>query len=92
MIDISGIPKHVVLARLYAKSIPLGMGRFHFIPNDLPKAEAEDLVSKYSYFDYLHGRVMKVDISDDELDPYLYDRDNGNGAAEKALSCKVSWE
>ena len=38
------------------------------------------------YFDYLHGRVMKVDLSRDNLDPRLYDRDNGPGAAAIALS------
>lgn len=37
-------------------------------------------------FDYLHGRVMKVDIGGDELDPRLYDRDNGQGAAFAAIA------
>jgi hypothetical protein len=37
------------------------------------------------YFDYLRGRVMKVDITGDELDPWGFDRDNGEGAAERAL-------
>jgi len=36
-------------------------------------------------FDYLRGRVMKVDIGGDELDPRLYDRDNGFGAADDAV-------
>lgn len=36
---------------------------------------------KEVYFDYLHGRVMKVDIGGPTLDPWLYDRDNGAGAA-----------
>ena len=38
-----------------------------------------------NYFDYLQGRVMKVRIQGDELDPRLYDRDNGEGAAEQAI-------
>lgn len=37
-------------------------------------------------FDYLHGRVMKVDIGGDTLYPRLFDRDNGNGAAARALA------
>lgn len=37
------------------------------------------------YFDYLYGRVMKVNITHDEFDPWLYDRDNGNGAAQRAI-------
>lgn len=36
-------------------------------------------------FDYLNGRVMKVSLSGDEFDPWGYDRDNGQGAAERAL-------
>ena len=38
------------------------------------------------YFDYLNGRVMKIDLSEDMLDPWLYDRDNGEGAAARALT------
>lgn len=38
------------------------------------------------YFDYLHGRVLKVKLGGDEFDEYLYDRDNGAGAAERAIS------
>jgi hypothetical protein len=37
------------------------------------------------YFDYLAGRVMKVNIEGDEFNPSLYDRDNGEGAAAKAI-------
>ena len=37
------------------------------------------------YFDHLHGRVMKVDINGDEFDPRLFDRNNGEGSAEKAI-------
>lgn len=33
------------------------------------------------YFDYLKGRVMKVDLSGDDLNTTLYNRDNGEGAA-----------
>jgi hypothetical protein len=40
---------------------------------------------KRMYFDYVNGRVMKVEIGGDTLDPRLYDRDNGQGAAARAL-------
>lgn len=36
-------------------------------------------------FDYLKGRVMKVDLSGDEFDESLYDRDLGKGAAARAI-------
>ena len=38
------------------------------------------------YFDYVKGRVMKVDITGDELNPWGFDRDNGEGAAERAIA------
>lgn len=38
------------------------------------------------YFDYIHGRVMKVNLSGDSLDPIFYDRDNGPGAAAAAIA------
>ena len=54
----------------------------------MTEAEAQELLdSGQTYFDYLKGRVMKIDLSgDSELDPRLYDRDNGAGAAERAIA------
>lgn len=40
------------------------------------------------YFDYLHGKVMKIKIpttGEGEIDPWGYDRDNGPGAAARAI-------
>ena len=37
------------------------------------------------YFDYLEGHVIKCDITNDEFDERLYDRDCGEGAATKAI-------
>ena len=43
-------------------------------------------MARQSYFDYLKGRVMKVDLSEDDgFEEWLYDRDNGEGAAQSAL-------
>ena len=36
-------------------------------------------------FDYLNGRVMKIDLSGDELDTRLYNRDNGVDSAENVI-------
>jgi hypothetical protein len=47
--------------------------------------EARELISECSRFDYLKGRVMKVDLGGDELRTALYNRDNGPNAAESAL-------
>jgi hypothetical protein len=85
MINISKLNKSEVLQKLYNASQPLGLGTLHFTPEDLTKEEAEELLKEQTYFDYLKGRVMKVNLGGDELDPWLYDRDNGQGAAAKAL-------
>jgi len=81
--------KAAALAALYNRSKPLGMGHLHYKPEPMTEEEAQKLIddggSGRIYFDYLHGRVMKVDLSGDELDPWLYDRDNGVGAAERAI-------
>ena len=85
MIDISEMNKAEVLAKLYNASRPLGMGLLHFTPEPMGVEEAQQLLEEETYFDYLNGRVMKVDLSKDTLDPWLYDRDNGQGAAASAL-------
>jgi hypothetical protein len=46
--------------------------------------EADD--AKRLRFDYLHGRVMKVDLSGDTLRTALYNRDIGHGAAERIVA------
>lgn len=87
MVDIKGLNKSEVLAALYNNSKPLGLGFLHFDAKDMTVAEAEELLKQTTYFDYLKGRVMKVDLShDDSFEERLYDRDNGNGAAEKVIS------
>lgn len=86
MIDLTKHDKGEVLAALYNNSRPQGMGFLHSDDVPLTKNEAWDLLDQSTYFDYLKGRVMKIDLSGDELNPALYDRDNGEGAAERAIS------
>ncbi len=85
MIDIGGLDKRKVLKALYDNSKPQGMGFLHFINRDMTLDEAEGLLAQGSYFDYLNGRVMKVDLSKNQMNPGLYDRDLGPGAAERAI-------
>lgn len=87
MIDIRGIDKATLVAALFNNSKPVGLGFFAAKSNT--KMTAED-AQKYldkgqTYFDYLEGRVMKIDVSGDEMDPWGYDRDNGQGAANKVV-------
>jgi hypothetical protein len=48
--------------------------------------EARALLREQKRFDYVHGRCMKVDLSGKDLDPYLYDRNNGEGAARRIIA------
>jgi hypothetical protein len=86
MIDIKGLSKAKVLAELYNNSQPLGLGFLHYDPLPMSEDEAAKLLEQSTYFDYLKGRVMKVDLSKSEFDPRLYDIDNGQGAAERVVN------
>ena len=86
MIDISKVSKAQVLATLYNSSKPQGFGLLHYTPEDMSVETAQSLLDDGCvYFDYVQGRVMKIDLKGTTLDPRLYDRDNGEGAAQAAL-------
>ena len=85
MIDISELSKAQVLAALYNNSQPLGLGFLHYEAEPMTETQAAELLKQSTYFDYLKGRVMKVDLSKDHFDPWLYDRDNGQGAAARVI-------
>lgn len=90
-IDISGIDKAAVLAALYNASKQQRMGFLHQRgASPMTTHEARQELENGSDFDYLHGRVMKVSLNKDTLDPYGYDRDNGPGAATRALEHLLS--
>ena len=84
-INIKGMDKAEVLIKLYNASKPQGMGFLMPWQNELTKEQAIKLLSEGTYFDYLYGRVLKINLSGDTLNTVLYDRDNGPGAAAKAL-------
>jgi len=87
-IDISGLDKAEVLAALFNASHQQGGGLFnHRGSASMTVDDARQYTDKddRQYYDYLRGRVMKVDLSKDELKTRLYDRDNGQGAAARAL-------
>lgn len=84
MIFIGDLNKADVLAALYNAAKPLGMGFLHYNPKPMTRKEAEEELKQSSYFDYLNGRVMKIEI-DNQIDPSCYDRDNGIGTAERVI-------
>jgi len=88
MIDISNHSKAKVLAALYNNSKVQGLGFLQAVSGDMSEEEAHNILraTPGMQFDYLKGRVMKVNLSGNQFDPRLYDRDNGEGAAERAIS------
>ena len=86
-IDIKGLNKAEVLAALYNASKQQGIGVMDARGQAQMTVEsAAELLKRTTYFDYLYGRVMKIDLSGDEMRTSSYDRDNGPGAAERAIS------
>ena len=86
MVNIEGLNKADVLAALYNASRPQGMGFLNYDPAPMSRETAQNNLDKTTYFDYLGGRVMKVDLAGDaEFRESLYDRDNGEGAAQRAI-------
>lgn len=85
--DISKLSKPKVLAALFNAAKPLGMGFMHYRPEHvMDEKEAAKLLANNTYFDYHEGRLMKVSVDGDELSTLLYNRDNGENAAENAIS------
>lgn len=100
MIDITGIDKAALLAELHNGSRAMGMGALHDISRDMTTEEARVIITagddrrrmfpgagikRELYFDYVQGRPLKADLSGDEFNPALYDRDNGQGAGAAAV-------
>jgi hypothetical protein len=85
-IYIGDLDKAEVLRVLYNHAKPLGYGFLHFTHEPMSIDEARELLPQ-EYFDYVHGRVMKVRLSLDAeyFDAWVYDRDNGMGAAQRAV-------
>lgn len=86
MVNIKGLDKARVLKALYDHSHIQGAGFLQAVPDGVVTVEhCAMLLGSQTYFDYLHGRVLKVELSGDEFDERLYDRDCGEGAAQRAV-------
>lgn len=84
--NISKYDKAEILAALFNVAKPLGLGVFHFRPAPMTKEIAKEILKGGSDFDYIQGRVMKINLSGNELDTRLYNRDNGKDAAETIIA------
>ena len=86
-VSITGLSKALVFAALYNRARPQGMGFMHYDPTPMDEEMAQKILDTgRTTFDYVAGRVMKVNISGDAFDPWAFDRDNGEGAAQEAIT------
>lgn len=86
-VSLEGLDKAEVLAALYNASKPQGKGFVDYDQKPMNIGEAQVILdSGRTNFDYLNGRVMKVDLSGDEFSPWGYDRNNGRDAAQFAIT------
>lgn len=89
-IDVGDMSKAEAFRRLFNAARTGGRGVLHDNPlHVLSLQEAEVILLTRGdrlYFDWYQGRVMKVDLNQNPLEVRLYDRDNGKGAALRALT------
>ena len=86
--NIANLNHAEVLAALYNNAKVQGLGFLQSVEGEMTKDEAQKILDETpdKYFDYLMGRVMKIEIKGDKIQTRLYYRDNGEGAAERAIS------
>jgi hypothetical protein len=83
MIDITGRDKAELLAILYNGSSPRAIDHIRPV---LTKEEAQEIIEDQGLrFDYLRGRMLKIDLRGNELRTACYNRDNGRDTAELLL-------
>jgi len=84
--NIKGLDKAEVLAALFNASRQQGMGVLDSRGWDnMTSDQAREILNQTVYFDYLYGRVMKIGLDGDEVDTWGFNRDNGQGSAERAV-------
>jgi hypothetical protein len=87
MINTKGLDKAEILKTLHNGSKAQGLSFLALEDHEMTIDEANGILAFDTriilYFDYLLGKVMKVDLTnDDGFEERLYDRDNGEGAAK----------
>ncbi len=86
--NIAGLDKAAVLAALYAVAKPRIEDHPAYTPGPMNAGQAAQALAEkpLQYFDFVGGRFMKIDIHLETVDTFLFNRDNGEGAAEKAIA------
>lgn len=87
LVSIAGLDKATVLMAAHNAAEPVGFGILraqarNFAPLTIGEAHeylaaSAALKSDRTYFDYVEGRPLKLDISGDLVDPAGYDENNG---------------
>lgn len=91
MVDIKGLDKAKVLHALWHASHAQGLSFMGLNPDGFSFEHAKEIIEERQrnhqslYFDYLEGHVIKCDIAKDTFDEFLFDRDCGPGAAQRAI-------
>lgn len=86
-VDVSGIDKVLLLRGLWANSPVAAWCRLYGVYEEFDeKAAKNDFVKFGGCFDYFCGRVIKCNLKEDSVDPWGYDRDNGEGAFQKVVT------
>lgn len=86
LVDIRELPKAAVIAALWNNATKRSVFDAR---SAMSETRAIGLVEALDHlnFDWVDGRSVKVDLTADWFDPWLYDRDNGgDGAAHRVIS------
>lgn len=84
-ISLGGLDKAEVLAALFNGARAQGKSFLQHEPTPMTAEDARGLLQSGTHFGYIQGRVLKVNLANDTLDPWGYDRDNGEGAAARVI-------
>lgn len=86
MVSTKGLSKEEVLAALYNAADIHGSGFCHGTDRKMDYDWAKRELSNRSWFDYIHGKIMKVDLfSDNGFEERSYDRYNSSETAQQAI-------
>jgi hypothetical protein len=85
-VSIAGLDPAQVLIALYNNAKIQGRGILHPRGSSpLTIDQAREVLARPERVDYLHGRVIKVDLRREDIEVYLYDQANGEGKAQRVI-------
>jgi hypothetical protein len=87
LIDISMFNNDYLKLSLFQMLVNNSTSQTNFITTDMDLTQYEMALRciNNGYIDRFNGRVIKADLRGPTLDGRLYNRDNGNGAAERIV-------